>query len=343
MWIIILVIFLLMSISFFILYGMGGGSFPWIRFYSKGKESGFSFHEINLLRKVAVENKLQNPTSLFWSIRQLDRSVRGLITKLRSQGKEEDPKSSEFLAKLFEFRKRVEFSLPKYNIGLKSTRNISPRQKLRLTLPGVGVFHASAVENTRKYLAISYPEGGALPPGFNWKGYKINVYFWRHEDAGYFFQSRVIDDFSEKKYPILYIAHTDNITRSQKRRSVRVDVNYPARVFPLKSINEADEMIEDSPGLKSRLINISEDGAAILVGGRAKVGLALKIQWEMSDAVLTLSGIIKNVSFDAKRNQSIIHIQARLPSMNVRNKILIYVYNIFNEQELNPEQSPNIV
>ena len=33
---------------------LGGGSFPWLQFYTKGKESGFVFKEINLLRRMAV-------------------------------------------------------------------------------------------------------------------------------------------------------------------------------------------------------------------------------------------------------------------------------------------------
>ena len=66
-----------------VLRRLGGGSFPWIQFYTKGKESGFTIHEINLLRKVAVENRLENPTSLFWSIKQLDRSIKGMVIKFR--------------------------------------------------------------------------------------------------------------------------------------------------------------------------------------------------------------------------------------------------------------------
>jgi len=112
---------------------------------------------------VAVENRLENPTSLFWSIKQLDRSIKGMIIKFRSEGTEGNDESTEFLSKLFDFRRRVEMNLPKYTIGIKTSRKMSTGQRVRINLNGVGTFSAAVVENLRRYLALSYPEGGASP------------------------------------------------------------------------------------------------------------------------------------------------------------------------------------
>jgi c-di-GMP-binding flagellar brake protein YcgR len=312
---------------------LGGGNFPWIQFYTKGKESGFSFHEINLLRKVAVENRLENPTSLFWSIKQLDRSIKGTMIKFRSEGTENDDANVNFLSKLFDFRRRVELNLPKYTIGLKTSRKISTGQRVKITLPGVGTYGAAVVENLRKYLALSYPEGPKLPQGFSWKNQKINIYFWRLDDAGYVFETRVIDDFFDQKYPIIHILHSDNIVRSQKRRSVRVETSRAATLYPLKTTDQASEEVETTQGLKCRLVDISEDGAAVLVGGRAKVGLTVKLQFAINGGPLVMSGVVKGVSFNQKKNQSVLHLQAIPLKPKTRNKVLSYVYNLFQERD----------
>lgn len=327
----VLTLLLLILVAF--LRRAGGGSFPWIHFYTKGKESGFSLREINLLRKVAVQNRLENPISLFWSIKQLDRSIKGMLIKFRSEGKENEENSIRFISKLFDFRKKVELSLPKYTLGLKTTRKIATHQRLKITLPGVGTYNASVVENLRRYMAISYPEGPKLPPGASWKNQRINVYFWRADDAGYVFESKVLDDFIEQQYPILHISHSDNIIRSQKRRSVRIEVRRPAFLYPLSSISAASEAQESNSGLRCRLIDISEDGAAALVGGRAKVGLAVKLQFKLTDSTLVMCGVVKGVTFNQKKNQSVLHIQAVPLSPRQRNRILSYVYNIFQERE----------
>lgn len=311
----------------------GGGSFPWIHFYVKGKESGFSLREVNLLRRVAVQARLKNPTSLFWSIGQLDRSIRGLIIQFRSRNMMDSPDSAEFLAKLFAFRKQVELNLPKYTLGLKSSRKIMQRQRLKIQLPGHGTYHSQVVENLRRYLAVSYPEGPTLPPGFQWKGQNVQVYFWRSDDAGYTFETKVLEDYLDRKYPILHISHSDNLIRSQKRGSVRVEIKKPARLFPINSLGQADNSIPQSGGLRSRLEDLSEDGAALRIGGRAKVGMNVKIVFQLDDDYIAMNGTVRGINYHAKSNQSLLHIQAvPLPAV-MRNRILMYVYNLFGERD----------
>ncbi|MBI9102352.1 MAG: PilZ domain-containing protein [Spirochaetales bacterium] len=332
MWILIGIAFIGLLAGIAALRKMGGGNFPWVHFYAKGRESGFTFHEIGLLRKIAVENRLENPTSLFWSIKQLDRSIRGTISKLRAEGKLEQDTFARFLSKLFDFRRRVELNLPKYKLGLKSSRKIVNHQRMKLTLEGVGTYSTSVVENLRRYLAISYPEGPVLPPGFSWKGQKAVLYFWRADDAGYVFDTKVIEDFLDREYPILHVSHSDNLVRSQKRQSVRVEVNLPASLYTLRSINEANENEEQGRGLKCRLVDISSDGAALLIGGRAKIGLTVKLQFHLANSPIVMCGVVKGVSFNQKKNQSILHVQSVPLSLRQKNTVLSFVYNLFNER-----------
>jgi c-di-GMP-binding flagellar brake protein YcgR len=335
MWILLVIFVVLIAAFIFVIQRSGGFGFPFVQFYIKGKESGFSFREVNLLRRIAVDNKLKHPTSLFWSEKQLDRCIRGTIIKFRSQNKENDENSINFLNKLFAFRKRVEFNLPKYRLGLKSSRNIEVGQPLKITFPGGGVYFSKVIENMRKYLAISHPQGKALPPGFSWKGQRINVYFWRKEDAGYYFETKVLGDFLEKQYPILHLNHADQLVRTQKRGSIRADIHSPGRLYPLRSIEQANEVQEKGGGYKCRMVDISEDGAAIMVGGRAKPGLPVKVQLGINGETVVMCGTIKGVTFKQKNNTSILHMQAVSPSANMKNTILTYVYGIFGKEKEN--------
>jgi c-di-GMP-binding flagellar brake protein YcgR len=332
MWVIFLVVAAVVAAAFLLLRVVGRGRFPWVQFYAKGKESGFGLHEIHLLRKIAVETKLENPTSLFWSIKQLDRSIKEIIVKLRARDLVDDEDSNRLLGKMFELRKRVEFDLPKYRLGLKSTREIQPRQRVKITLPGLGPFLAMVIENRQKYFALSYPQGPKTPEGFTWKGQQVGMHFWRAEDAGYFVKTRVQDDFLGQKYPIIHVAHTDEVVRAQKRQSIRIKLNHPGYVFPLKSIQGANEIEENSAGLRCRLKDLSEDGAALMVGGRTKAGLPIKVQFDLASNRVVMCGVVKGVNFDNAKNVSLLHLQAVSPSARTRNHILTYVYNLFGEQ-----------
>ncbi|MDA3941087.1 MAG: PilZ domain-containing protein [Spirochaetia bacterium] len=330
---ILLFVLLLIVITLIILLRKaGGGSFPWIHFYAKGKEAGFSFTEVNLLRKVAVEGRLKNPTSLFWSIKQLDRSIRGAIIRFKSEGVLDELNNMVFLSKLFDFRKTVELKLPKYTIGLKTTRKITKMQYLKISIPGLGVYISQVVENQRRYIAITYPEGPKLPQDYEFKGEKLNIYFWRKDDAGYVFESKVLENHMDSKVPILYISQSDSIIRSQKRGSVRANLNAPAELFPLKVIAQASNDLEERRGIRCRLQDISEDGAALLIGGHGKVGMNVKIQFKLSDSTLIMCGVVKGVSFQQNKNTSIIHIQSVPLQDRVKNRILAYVYDLFGER-----------
>lgn len=337
MWIAIGIAAVLLTAFIIIVQRSGGFRFPWLQFYVKGKESGFRFRELHLLRRVAVDNNLRDPTSLFWSEKTLDRCIRGTIIRFRSRNKETEESSIIFLAKLFDFRKRVEFNLPKYRIGITSSRSITPQQQIKITFPGSGVYIAKVVENMRKYMAISYPKGKPLPPGFSWAKHKVNIYFWRHEDAGYYYESRVLGDYLDRKFPILHVGHSDNLVRAQKRGSIRASLTNNGQLYALKSIEQADEVWSTSGGYRCKFADISEDGAAVMVGGRAKPGLPVKLQTELLDKPIILSGIIKGVTFKQEKNVSVLHIQAVEPTPKMKNSILTFVYNIFKEVENRPK------
>lgn len=320
------------SVLVIVLVRAGGLKFPWIQFYVRGKESGFSFSEISLLRKVAVANRLKQPASLFWSVKTLDRCIRSAIVGFRSSGASENPSNTEFLNKLFDYRARVEFLQPKYRLGLSSTRGITPGQMFKIVLKGGGVYLSKLVETNRKYMAITYPRGKPLPPGFSWKSQELKIHFWRKEDAGYYFETRVVGDYLERKVPILHVAHVDSIVRTQKRKSVRRQAGIPASLYPLKTINQANESAERSSGYRAKLLDISEDGAALAVGGKVKSGLPVKIQTRPDEETLILNGVVKSATYQKNNNTSILHIEGQRPSNGMRIKILVYVYGLFESE-----------
>lgn len=332
---VIAVIVVVILIFLFILIQKAGGlGFPWMAFYIKGKESGFSFKETHLMRRIAVENRLSNPTSLFWSVGALDRCIRGTIVRFRSEEREDSQEALDFLNHLFDFRKRVEFDQPKYKLGIQSTRSLAPGQTMKLTFPGAGAFFSRVIENNRRHLAVTYPTGPkSLPPGTSWRNQDISVYFWRKEDAGYYFETKVLGDYLDRKVPIIHLQHSDELNRSQKRQSVRADVNRGGALYPLRAIESANEQVEKRPGYKCKVLDISEDGAAVVVGGKAKAGLPVKIQTRLGSETVILCGTVKSANYKQKNNVSVLHIHAVKPSASMRIKILTYVYRLFGKGE----------
>jgi hypothetical protein len=56
-----------------------------------------------------------------------------------------------------------------------------------------------------------------------------------------------------------------------------------------------------------------------------------------------MCGLVKGVNYDQKKNLSLLHLQSVPLSVNTRNHVLTYVYNIFGEQEPAKVQSESTV
>ena len=240
LWFILLVIGAL--IFLYIIQKSGGFHFPWMQFYVQGKEAGFSFRDIHLLRRIAIKNRIKNPITLFWSVKTLDKCIRAEIVDYRSRGTEHSPASTMLLNTLFDYRTRVELNQPKYRTGLSNTKGITAGQNIKIVVQGDKPFITKVIEINNKYIAVAYPSDVQYSPEFSWKNQDIKAYFWRQEDAGYYFETRILGDYIHQQIPILHIKHVDNVKRVQKRSSVRRATQEKAIFFPLSSIVTANEI-----------------------------------------------------------------------------------------------------
>ena len=314
----------------------GLSSVNWVEFYSMGKDAGFSFREITLLKRVAVVNKHQKPSSLFWSVDVLDKSLAG-IHKLIDAEKDSDERDylEYLLKKLYSYRKSVEFQKPRYNRGIETTFDISINQIVKLKVDMLGIYECSVLENNRNYILVTYPKGPPLPVGFSWRDRTLNVYFWRREDAGYFFQSRIMEGYPDREFKTLRMSHSEVVLRSQKRRSVRTSCKLPAQLYPLKSLKSSTQLPESKPGLRCVIQDISEDGAAVKIRGMGKVNMCIKLQMDLFGKIAVLRGIVRTIDYDKDSNITVLHLQAEDPDEQSRYIILAFVYDIYrNEQSM---------
>lgn len=322
------VVLSIVSLVFFL---RGRKRFSWLEFYFKGKDAGLSFSQTRALSQAATRAGVQDPTNVFWSPRDLDRTISSLLGSQNPlvRGRE----GNLFVEKVYEVRKRLEFEQPRYKAGIRSSRQIAQSQRVRLLVHGYGVFGATVLDNNSQFIVVTYPSGGRLPPGFVWKGQKVSVYFWRRDDACYVFDSYILDDMRIRSIPVVHLAHSEALLRTQKRRSVRSRSKTPAYLYVLKRIEGAFEKVERDPGLRCVIQDLSEDGFSALIGGKAKVGLVVKAQFYIGERQIVMSGTVRSVDFDREANRSVLHVEAVVPSPRTRNAIRSYVYNIQTTQD----------
>ena len=308
------------------------GKSGWIHFYAKGKDSGFSFKEIELLRRLAVKSNLDDPSSLFWSQNQLDLCIRSFVRSIHLSGGVDNQTNQDFLSKLYDFRKKIEMEKPRIKNGISNSREIADGQNLRILVTGSGVFQSQIIKNTSHYLTISRPTSSKLPGTFSWHGQKISVYFWRDDDAGYVFDSDVIDEVFSRGIASLKISHGESLFRTQKRKSIRAKLHKSAFLY-LLSVEEDAAKIEINPGLKCFLEDLSDTGCAVTIGGRAQAGLRIKVQFALNNTPIIMSGTVRSIDFKEEQNRSLLHIEADPLPIEIRNQILGEVFGMLPEEE----------
>jgi c-di-GMP-binding flagellar brake protein YcgR len=306
----------------------GAKRYSWAEFYFKAKEAGMNLAEARQLREAAVLAGLADPTNILWSPRDMDKAIAVLTAGLKRDGRDRGREGVLLMDRVYELRKGLEFEQPRFKYGIRSSRQISSGQRLRVLVHGIGVFGSTVIDNNARYLVMSYPSGARLPGEWVWKGKKVSIYFWRRDDAGYVFDSYVIDDLRIRAVPVLQVSHSEALLRTQKRKSVRARSKIPAYLYLLKRIEGAYEKPERVPGLRAIVQDLSEDGAAVAIGGKAKPGLQVKLQFGLEERSVVMSGTVRSVDFDAEANRSVLHVEAVMPSPRMRNAIRSFVYTI---------------
>lgn len=198
----------------------------------------------------------------------------------------------------------------------------------------MGVFSSEIVNNARE-LIIKMPmqKDYITVEGKDWVGKSISVFLWRKQDAMYSFDTEVRKSGMFLGKPVLFIEHSSNLIRSQKRNAIRAQCKIYGDLYILKEKIIDYNAVESVPGYRCLIEDISENGALIKIGGRGMPNIRIRLQFKIDDTLIDMFGIVHNVEFDEEANQSKLHFECVHIDPEMRNIILAYVYNIITESE----------
>ncbi|MDR2802709.1 MAG: PilZ domain-containing protein [Treponema sp.] len=330
---IVILIIILVFLSVFIFFKLkkdSGDSISWMQFYTKGKEAGFNNENIKLLKELAQQSGIERPAALFWSKVQMDECIKKIIKSMKQTQTEYAVENQEFLAKLYDFRLKMEMDRPIYKNGITSSRNIGELQIMQVVVTGAGVFKSKVVSNKPDFISIERPDSSVLDLNFSWKKKHLLLYFWRKNDAGYCFESDVIDEVFTNDPPLLTLTHSNNLIRTQSRKTLRVKTHCVAMLYRVDDSNNLVKS-EVMPGIKCYLEDISDSGCAVTAGGTASAGLRVIVQFVIDKTQLSISGVVRSVDYNEGSNTSLMHIESDLIPMSVKNKIFSVMFGMIDD------------
>ena len=309
-----------------------------LKFYTTGMDSGFKFSEISTLWRLAKKTDLETPDSLYVSVPALNDCISKVIIEERKNNTINSFKTQQFLDKLYKFRTRVTLEKEAHK-GLENTRYLDAGQRLRIILPGKGIF-VSKIKNNGHELLATLPKQQekktkrmiVLKPE-DWEGHKISVYLWRKGDACYAFDTIVLGSTVFQGETCIILKHSEELDRAQKRQSVRCVCQIYAQMYIIKEAVVDYNVAETEPGYKCLLEDISEDGAMIRIGGMGKANVQIKLQFTLNETFIMMYGIVRAVEYNKALDQSRLHFECVHIDPAMKNAILTFVYNVIPEEQ----------
>lgn len=304
-----------------------------IKFYVTGLDNGFSFNDLSLLWTVSQICDLETPVSLFWSMPSLTKCMMQLTSDIEANPENNTEKNQRIISKLFDYRTKLQNESDSKK-GLTSTLALDTKQQLRIVFPGHGVFTSKLLNNGHE-LIIEVPRQKDMItiPADQWVGSVISVYLWRKGDARYVFDTLVLKNGIFLGQTALFLKHSYNLVRTQKRKSVRAQCQIDALLYIIKEKVIDYSIIETQNGYKCVLEDISEAGALIRIGGKGVQNVQIKIQFTINNMLVVMFGIVRTVEFNQETNQSLLHFECIHIEQEMRNEILRYVYKMLPEHE----------
>ena len=297
-----------------------------ITFYVSGIDAGFSLRDLSLLWEVAQVCNLEQPLSLFWSLNSLTKCMTHISNLASSAEEDESPKLQKLLSKLFDYRTKIQNESDDKK-GLTSTKTLERGQRIRVLLPGKGVFSSEIVGNGTQ-LVITVPRQKDLIPitAEEWVNKVISVYLWRKGDARYVFDSVVTQSGLYIGKPSLFIRHSNDLVRTQKRKAVRAKCSIYGKLFIITKPLENYSAIETQNGYKCLIEDISEAGAQIRIGGKGAENVQIQLQFNIQNMLIVMYGIIRTVDYSEVEKQSLLHFECihelRLQSVQLLDALL---------------------
>lgn len=304
-----------------------------IEFYITGLDSKFSIKDLNLLWNVSQICDLENPKALFWSMPALTKCMSHITSQAAINGTETDPKTQELITKLFDYRTKLQNESDSKK-GLESTMYLDKGQKLRIILPGKGVF-ASKILNNGKEIIISVPRQKDMIPvsAEEWVGKFINVYLWRKGDARYVFDTTVVGHGLFIGESSISLKQSNSLIRTQKRKAVRAKCEIKANLYIIKSEEVDYNAVETQNGYKCLIEDISESGAMVRIGGKGVPNVQIKLQFNIQNMLIIMFGVVRTVEYNEASNQSLLHFECIHLEPTMKNEVLSFVYNMLPERE----------
>jgi c-di-GMP-binding flagellar brake protein YcgR len=302
-------------------------------FKRTGKALGLSPQHVDLLENLVRLCKVKQPLLIYSSASLLDDTLKKGLYSVDNQRDLAEEQRETRKASIFQIKQIIERNARRGAV-LRSTTFLKPGQLLSMKPESGGQFSGKVISNMKDFLTVSAP---AQPSGgdVRWaRGTKLAIYFWRDNDAGYSFISKVLGYDTVKGIPSVLIQHSKTLRREQRRRSRRREIMRACFYYPIKITEtgqgrkaERKAVVEQTMRTLGTVVDLSAGGCAIQALNPFEKGKLVMVEFDIDKkAPIRAFGKVMHIHRQKGRG-GIMHIMFTRVTRQYLNRISEFVYD----------------
>jgi c-di-GMP-binding flagellar brake protein YcgR len=302
-------------------------------FRRTAKAMGLPAPHVDLLDNLVRVCKVKQPFLLFSSAGLLDDTLKkGLYSLDNARELSEDERENR-KAVIFQIKQIIERNARK-GAMLRSTTFLRPGQFLSITPANGNQFSSKVISNMKDFLTISAPVMPAGPDTRWMRGTPLAVYFWRDNDAGYSFASKVLGYDTIKGVSSVLIQHSKTLRKEQRRRNRRRELLRPCFYYPIKITEtgqgrktERKAVVEISMRTLGTVVDLSGGGCAVQTLNPIDKGKLVMVEFDIDKkAPIRAYGKVMHIHRQKGRG-GVMHVMFTRVTRRYLNRISEFVYD----------------
>ncbi len=300
-------------------------------FARAARNAGLSKPQTALLERLLKVCKIKQPMYVFTNSKTLDDLLKRGIYAVEAGSTPEEAKQAQ-LNNIYRIKQLIDANAAKPH-GNKTTSGLKAGQQVAIMPEAGGRYPSKIVTNMREMLAVAAPKGQSGQEQRWRKGTRCKVIFWRDNDAGYAFVSKVVGYNTVKGVSCMFLQHSRTLRREQQRHQRRKSLSRPCFFYPIRVMEvgggrrqSRKAVVQYDLRAMGTIVDISAGGCSIRTRRPLKRGALVKIELEIPRRdTLTAFGKLRRVR--EERMGGMMHVMFTKVSGANLNKIYSFVYD----------------
>ena len=301
----------------------------WV-FYRIASNTGLNKKQIKFLEQLVRSFKLKQPFLIFTNPKLLDELLKRTSYNIQNNQNisfEDKEKKTNYL---FQIKQTIDRKT-KQRLGISSTHLIRTGQSVLFMFPDNTKAGSSVVQNYKKMITCTLPANANQKL---WKkGSKLKAHFWRENDSGYTFITKILGFGKTEESKTFFIQHSTALKRNQQRKTKRKTLDrkcffYPIEILTFGKGKRAKKKAIVQYNLRhiGTIIDVCAGGCSINTQYSLERGQYLKMEFRVDPhEEISVYGRVRRVSNEETHNK--MHIVFTKISNHNKNKIYSFIYN----------------